>query len=66
MLGKPDRRAEAGQFYTALVAIGNIKEALALARVQTKSPIRGFVELFPDMFALETSKKGGLSHVVLR
>ena len=66
LLGKPDRRAEAGQFYNALAAIGNIKEALALAQVQTKAPIKAMVALFPDTFALETSKKGGLSHVVLR
>ena len=44
--------------------MGDIKEAVSLARLSTKSVIASFVGVFPE-FKLVTPKKGGAAYVEL-
>ena len=63
---REDRRASSSEFYRELEAIGNPKEAVRLAKLDTKAVVASFVRAFPDVFNLVTSNKGGHSFVELK
>ena len=63
---REDQRASSSEFYKELEAIGNPKEAVRLAKLDTRAVVASFVRAFPDVFNLVTSKKGGHSFVELK
>ena len=67
LAAKEDRRDYASNLHKILSHDGyNVKEAIQLAGLSTKSVIASFVKVFPDKFKLVTAKKGGTSFVELR
>ena len=66
LTAKEDRRDYASNLHKALSHDGyNIREAVQLAGLSTKSVIASFVQAFPNKFRLVTAKKGGNSFVEL-
>ena len=59
-----DHRTAASKAHRVLSEVGEIKEAVQLAGLSTKSVIASFVSVFPE-FKLETPKKGGAAYVSL-
>ena len=67
LTAKEDRRDYASNLHKALSRDGyNIREAVQLAGLSTKSVIASFVRAFPNKFKLVTAKKGGTSFVELK
>lgn len=67
LTGKEDRKDYASNLHKVLSTPPyNIREAVQLAGLSTKSVIASFVQAFPTQFKLVTSKKGGTSFVELR
>ena len=59
-----DHRTAASKAHRVLSQVGEIKEAVQLAGLSTKSVIASFVSVFPEC-KLETPKKGGAAYVSL-
>ena len=67
LAGKEDRRDHASALHRVLSTDGyNIREAVQLAGLSTKSVIASFVNAFPTRFKLVTPRSGGSSFVELR
>ena len=66
LAAKEDRRDYASALHRVLSTDGyNIREAVQLAGLSTKSVIASFVNAFPEKFKLITAKGGGASYVQL-
>ena len=66
LTAKEDKRDYPSNLYSALAAVGDVKEAMKLAHLSTRYTVSTFVGVFPDVFKLVTSKKGGSSYVELK
>ena len=66
LTAKEDKRDYSSNFYGALASVGDVKEAMKLANLSTRYTVSTFVGVFPDVFKLVTSKKGGSSYVELK
>ena len=65
LTAKEDRRTAASKAHAVLSEEGNIKQAVQLAGLSTGKVIANFVGAFPDVFKMETPKKGGAAWVAL-
>ena len=66
LLTQPDRRATASTFHNRITDnyTRDLKAAMR-GDIDTKSVVRSFVAVYPELFKLTTSSKGGVSHVQL-
>ena len=65
LTAKEDHRDLSSKFFHVLGAEGDLKKALQLAGLSTATTVKTFVQAFPDIFRMVTSKKGGSSFVEL-
>ena len=61
-----DHRTATSKAHAVLSEEGDIRQAVQLAGLTTQKVVASFVGAFPDLFTLETSKKGGAAYVSLK
>jgi hypothetical protein len=65
LMSQPKKRSTAAAFGKALAEEGKLREALRLAGASSEAPVRSIVDVFPDVFKLQTKASGGASYVEL-